>query len=73
MLTNIKVAAAQRSLKLFEVAARCGIAPSVLSEIIACRREADAGLRLQMAKVLRCDEGWLFEIPRIPTSTAAGR
>jgi transcriptional regulator with XRE-family HTH domain len=70
MLTNVKVAAAQRGMRLFEVAARCGIAPSALSEIIAGRRKADARLRLRMARLLRCDEAWLFEIPWIPTRTA---
>jgi transcriptional regulator with XRE-family HTH domain len=73
MPINIKVAAAQRGLKLFQVAARCRIAPSVLSEIIAGRREAGTPLRLRMARVLRCDESWLFETPGIPTTTEAGR
>lgn len=66
MLTNIKVAAAQRGLRLFEVAARCKIAPSALSEIIAGRREADAALRSKMAVVLKCGENWLFRAPEIP-------
>ena len=73
MLTNIKVAAAQRGLKLFEVAGACGIAPSALSEIIAGRREAATGLRLRMAEVLRCDQAWLFDTPLIPTGRALAR
>lgn len=43
------------------------IPPSVLSEIIHERRQADPSLRVRIAEALRADQTWLFSsIARIP-------
>ncbi len=67
MLVNLKAAIAARRLRQVDVALALKITPSVLSEIVNGRREADASLRAQIAEILRADESWLFStITRIP-------
>ncbi len=63
----MKTALAARRLKQADLAARIGISPTALSEVIHERRIPDAGLRARIAQELVADENWLFssliEIP----------
>lgn len=60
MLSNLKTALAARGVKQVDLALRLKIPPSVLSEIIHERRNADASLRARLADELQVDERWLF-------------
>lgn len=72
MLANLKTAIAARRMKQVDLALRLKIAPTVLSEIIHCRREADDSLRARIAEALHADEAWLFStVSRIPQPTNA--
>ena len=67
MLVNLKTTIAVRRLTQVDLALQLKIAPTVLSEIIHGRREADPPLRGRIAEVLRADEEWLFSsFTRIP-------
>jgi hypothetical protein len=60
MLLNLKLALATRRMKQVDLALSLHISPSVFSEIINERRQADAGLRSRIAKKLNVDEAWAF-------------
>lgn len=67
MLVNLKSAIAARRLKQVDFALQLRIPPTVLSEIIHGRRQADDSLRARIAEALRADERWLFStVTRIP-------
>ena len=67
MLANLKTAIAHRGLKQADLAQSLKIPPTVLSEIIHGRRQADASLRSRIAMALHADEAWLFDgFVRIP-------
>ncbi len=67
MLTNLRTALAARRIKQVDLALSLKIAPSMLSEIICGRRQAEASLRSRIADALRADEAWLFcSVTRIP-------
>jgi transcriptional regulator with XRE-family HTH domain len=71
VLVNLKSAIAARGLRQVDLALELKIAPSVLSEIVNGRREADASLRARLAQLLHADEAWLFSrITRIPAPAA---
>ena len=74
MLVNLKSAIAARRWRQVDFAISLKIPPSVLSEIIHERRQADAPLRARIAEALRADEGWLFSyVVRIPGPTGSLR
>lgn len=74
MLVNFKTALAARKTLQTDLAQSLQIAPTVLSEIIHERREADASLRARIAEALRADESWLFStVTRIPAPPAEAR
>lgn len=67
VLVNLKAAIAARGLKQYDICSALKIHPSVLSEIIHERREADASLRARLAERLGADEAWLFQtVTKIP-------
>ena len=68
VLGNIKTALAARRMRQVDLALDLKISPSVLSEIIYGRRQADPSLRARIAEALRADESWLFSpVMRIPS------
>ena len=72
MLVNLKTTIAARRLTQVDLALRLKIPPTVLSEIIHGRRQADASLRGRIAEALRADETWLFSTAvRIPAPTVS--
>ena len=67
MLVNLKMTIAVRRMKQVDLALRLKIAPTILSEIIHDRRQADPSLRARIAEALRADETWLFStVARVP-------
>lgn len=72
MLTNLKTALAARRVRQVDLALSLKIPPSVLSEIICGRRQANPSLRARIAEALLADETWLFSsITRIPGPTTS--
>lgn len=70
MLCNLKTTIAARRMKQIDFALQLKIAPTVLSEIIHERRQADPSLRARIANALHADERWLFSsVTRIPQPT----
>ena len=70
MLANFKTVLAARRIRQVDLALSLKIPPTVLSEIINGRRQADASLRSRLATALKVDEAWLFSrFTKIPTST----
>jgi len=68
MLANLKAALAQRGMRQKQLAARCRLPEPTLSRIVTGQISADAKTRARIARVLRCDESWLFERVTIPVS-----
>jgi len=67
MLVNLKMTIVARQLTQVDFAIQLKVAPTVLSEIIRGRRQADASLRARIADALRADEAWLFSsVTHIP-------
>jgi len=66
VLANLKTTIAARRLTQVDLALDLKIAPTVLSEIIHGRRQADPSLRARLAEILQADEDWLFGAPHIP-------
>jgi transcriptional regulator with XRE-family HTH domain len=67
LLVNLKSAIAARGLRQVDLALELKIAPSVLSEIVNGRRQAEDSLRARLSQLLQADEAWLFSrITRIP-------
>ncbi len=66
MLANLKAALAERGMKQKQLAARCRLPAPTLSRIVTGRVSANAKTRARIARVLRCDESWLFERVTIP-------
>jgi transcriptional regulator with XRE-family HTH domain len=60
MLANLKTTIAARRLTQVDLAVDLKIAPTVLSEIIHGRRQADPSLRARLAEILQANEDWLF-------------
>lgn len=74
MLVNLKTTIAARRLTQVDLALQLKIAPTVLSEIIHGRRQADSSLRARIAEALRADEIWLFSsVTRIPPVHVGGQ
>lgn len=70
---NLKTALAVRRISQADLAQSLKIAPTVLSEIIHERRQADTSLRAKIANALNADESWLFAtFTRIPKQTREG-
>lgn len=71
MLVNLKMTIAARRMTQVDLALQLKIAPTILSEIIHGRRQADPSLRARIAEALRADETWLFStVARIPGQRA---
>jgi transcriptional regulator with XRE-family HTH domain len=71
VLANLKTTIAARRLTQVDLALDLKIAPTVLSEIIHGRRQADPSLRVRLAEVLQADEDWLFSnVTQIPARAA---
>jgi transcriptional regulator with XRE-family HTH domain len=67
MLVNLKMTNAARRLTQVDLALELKIPPTLLSEIIRGRRQADPSLRTRISDALRADEAWLFSsVTRIP-------
>lgn len=60
MLVNFKVALAVKGERQVGLAIRCGMDPTLLSQIINERREAAPELRAKLAAALGVSERWLF-------------
>jgi transcriptional regulator with XRE-family HTH domain len=72
VLANLKTAIAARRTTQVDLALDLKIAPTVLSEIIHGRRQADPSLRARIAEALEADESWLFStVTRIPRPAEA--
>jgi transcriptional regulator with XRE-family HTH domain len=75
MLINLKATIAARGWTQVDFAISLKVPPTVVSEIIHERRQADTPLRARIADALRADEAWLFSsvtrIPR-PATTVVG-
>lgn len=70
MLPNFKTILAVKRIRQVDLAQSLKISPTVLSEIINGRRQADASLRSRLAASLKVDEGWLFStLTKIPAPT----
>jgi len=68
LLVNLKTTIAVRQLTQVDLALQLKIAPTVLSEIIHGRRQADPSLRARIAEALRAEESWLFSsVAHIPS------
>lgn len=61
MLSNLKTALAARRLHQVDLAIELKISPSVFSEIVHGRRQADPSLRARLAEILQADQDWLFD------------
>ena len=73
MLVNLKMTIAVRRMTQVDLALQLKIAPTILSEIIHGRRQADRSLRARIAEALRADETWLFStVARIPGQKSFG-
>jgi transcriptional regulator with XRE-family HTH domain len=71
MLVNLKSALAARRLRQVDLAIELKISPSVLSEIINGRRNAEPSLRARLAEILQANEDWLFSsLTHIPAPEA---
>jgi transcriptional regulator with XRE-family HTH domain len=70
MFTNLKSALTLRKLHGYQLAGKVGIAPSMLTEVIAGRRPAGPRLRKKIARVLRAPEDWIFQKTTIPAKEA---
>jgi transcriptional regulator with XRE-family HTH domain len=71
MLVNFKSTLMARGLKQVDLALSLKITPSLLSEIINGRRQANPSLRARIAETLSADESWLFSaVTRIPARAA---
>ncbi len=67
MLLNLRSAIAARQMRQVDLAISLKISPSLLSEIVNGRRQADASLRARIAQALQADESWLFSsVTHIP-------
>lgn len=60
MLTNVKLALAQRRMRQADLVLSIGVPPTTLSEYVNGRREMPAHLRARIAEALQADESWLF-------------
>ncbi len=60
MLANLKAALATRKIHQVDLEISLKISPSILSEVINERREADRDLRRQISETLNTDDAWLF-------------
>lgn len=67
MFVNIKNGMLLRQVRGYELAARLGITPEALSEIIHGRRHAKPAIRRRMARALKAPEDWLFAEVDIPS------
>lgn len=73
MLVNLKMTIAVRRMTQVDLALRLKISPTILSEIIHSRRQADSSLRARIAEALRADETWLFStVARIQKQKSFG-
>lgn len=73
VLTNLKTALVARGVRQADLAIWLEISPSMLSEIVCGRRQADSSLRARIAEKLRADEKWLFStVTRIPAPASFG-
>lgn len=76
MLANLKATIAARRLRQVDVAIELKIPPSVLSEVINGRRQANASVRARLAELLNANEVWLFStfirIPNLGQSDQPG-
>jgi transcriptional regulator with XRE-family HTH domain len=73
MLINLKMTIAVRRMTQVDLALQLKMAPTMLSEIIHGRRQADPSLRARIAEALRADETWLFStVARIPGQKSFG-
>jgi transcriptional regulator with XRE-family HTH domain len=67
VLVNLKTAIAARGMRQVDLAMELTMPPSVLSEIVHCRRPVDPRVADRIAEILRADREWLFaSITRIP-------
>jgi transcriptional regulator with XRE-family HTH domain len=60
MLVNFKVALGLKGERQVDLAMRCQMDPTLLSQIINERREASPELRSKLAAALGVSERWLF-------------
>lgn len=60
MLVNFKVALATKGERQVDLAQRCRIDPTLLSQVINERREANPQLRATLSRALNVSERWLF-------------
>jgi transcriptional regulator with XRE-family HTH domain len=60
MLINFKVALGLKGERQVDLALRCGVDPTLLSQVINERREASPDLRTKLAAALSVSEKWLF-------------
>ena len=60
MLVNFKVALGLTAERQVDLAMRCGVDPTLLSQVINERREASPELRCKLATALGVSERWLF-------------
>lgn len=60
MLANFKATLAARKIHQVDLALQLRIDPTLLSQIVNERKQADASLRARIAGALAVDEHWLF-------------
>jgi transcriptional regulator with XRE-family HTH domain len=67
MLTNVKLALAERRMRQADLALAIGVPPTTLSEYVNGRRDMPPHLKARIAETLQADPDWLFaRVARIP-------